>query len=82
MAERNIRASEIVEFLYCQRAWWYTQQGMKSEETQRRFAIGSEIHGQHGRAVIMAGCLRALGYILLTAAFVSSIAYLTSLVLE
>jgi hypothetical protein len=80
--ERNLRASEIVEFLYCQRAWWYTQQGNQSEETRQRLTMGNQIHGQHGRAVIRAGCLRALGYIFLAAAFVSSIAYLTSVFLE
>ena len=82
MVERNLLASEIVEFLYCQRAWWYTQQGNQSEETKKRLAMGNQIHGQHGRAVILTGCLRTLGYILLAAAFVCSIAYLTSLVLE
>ena len=82
MADRNIRASEIVEFLYCQRAWWYTQQGFQSEEAQGRLALGNQFHGRHGRAVIMTGCLRTLGYVFLAAAFVCSIAYLTSLLLE
>ncbi len=82
MAERNIRASEIVEFVYCRRAWWYTQQGFQSDETQRRQAMGNQIHGRHGRTVILTGCLRTLGYIFLIAAFVSGVAYLASLALE
>jgi len=82
VAERNIRASEIVEFVYCQRAWWYTQQGFQSEETQKRLSTGNQIHGQHSRAVILTGCLRTLGYIFLAAALVGGFAYLASLALE
>jgi hypothetical protein len=44
--------------------------------------MGNQIHGRHGRAVILTGCLRTLGYVFLTAAFVSGVAYLASLALE
>ena len=61
---RTIRASEISTYLFCQRAWKYAQRGEKPAN-QAELAAGSELHYQHGRAVMGVGCLRALGYGLL-----------------
>jgi hypothetical protein len=44
-------------------------------------ATGTEIHYQHGRSVMMAGCLRTLAVVSLLGAIVSSILYLVSKVL-
>jgi hypothetical protein len=62
--------------VYCARAWWYQQQGVKSEN-QSDLAAGSEIHARHGRTLLASGCLRTLAYgllmlaiLLLTAALV------------
>jgi CRISPR/Cas system-associated exonuclease Cas4 (RecB family) len=74
-----VRASEIGTYLYCQRAWWYAQQGYESENLTE-LAAGSRMHAQHGRVIATSGCLRVLAYalvlsalLLLTAAFVTSI---------
>lgn len=64
---RTIRASEIGTYLYCQRAWWYQQQGMPSEN-QAEFASGTQLHYRHGRAVLLANLLRLMGYAFLLAA--------------
>ncbi len=59
-----LRASEISSYSFCQRAWWYTLQGIESEN-QAELAGGSEYHEQHGRTVMTAGCLHILAYGLL-----------------
>ena len=56
---RTIRASEIGTFIYCHRAWWYQQNG-EPNQNKAELASGTEIHEQHGKAVIVTGCLRTL----------------------
>jgi hypothetical protein len=64
---RNIRASEIGVFLYCQRAWWYRRQGIEPSN-QAELSAGSALHRQHGRQVMIAGMLRAAAWLLFLAA--------------
>jgi hypothetical protein len=64
---RNIRASEIGIFLYCQRAWWYKNQGVEPGN-QAELSAGSAMHRQHGRKVLMAGFLRVVAWLLFLAA--------------
>lgn len=59
-----IRASEIGAYLYCARAWWYRRQGYRPAN-QAELAAGTEVHQQHGRAVLAAGLTRALAVLLL-----------------
>lgn len=66
---RTIRASEIGTFLFCRRAWWYQHKDVPSEN-QEELAIGTEIHRQHGRSVVAAGCLRTIAAGLLMASIV------------
>ena len=68
-----IRASEIGSYLYCKRAWWSRKQGVESEN-QAELAAGTELHHQHGRQVLAAGLLRAIGYLVLLAAIVLLVA--------
>jgi CRISPR/Cas system-associated exonuclease Cas4 (RecB family) len=69
MTERWIKASEIGEYLYCQRAWWYRLQGATSANVQE-LAAGSQVHAQHGRGLRWAGWLRILAFTLIALAFV------------
>jgi hypothetical protein len=67
--EKVIRASEIGEYRYCSRAWWY-KHVVKVEppgavEQQDRFSKGREAHSRHGRSVSLAVRLRILGIALL-----------------
>lgn len=71
-----IRASEISSYLYCRRAWWYRKQGIESEN-QAELATGTELHRQHGRKVLAASLLNTLGMVLLFAAVVLLVIYLT-----
>ncbi len=61
---KPIRASDIGSYLYCRRAWWYRLHGQESIN-HSEMAAGSELHRQHGRAVLLAGMTRSLGFLLL-----------------
>jgi CRISPR/Cas system-associated exonuclease Cas4 (RecB family) len=75
-----IRASEIGNYLYCRRAWWYRKQGVESEN-QAELAGGIELHRRHGRQVIASGLTRTLAVILVLAALVLVAAYCTTKIL-
>jgi hypothetical protein len=64
---RVIRASEIGEYNYCSRAWWYKHVAKLAPggDVPARLAAGSEAHREHGRAVILSARLRVMGAALL-----------------
>ena len=74
------RASEIGNYLYCRRAWWYRKKGVESEN-QAELAAGAELHHKHGRQVLASGLSRTLGMILLLIAIALLVAYCTAQVL-
>ena len=71
-----IRSTDIGNYLYCHRAWWYRKQGLKSEN-QAELASGTELHRKHGRKVLAAGLMRNLGLLLLLLALILLVAYCT-----
>ena len=73
---KTIRASEIGNFLFCRRAWWYHQQGVESEN-KSELASGSEFHRRHGRSVMAAGLLKSAGWLLLLLAVLALAAGIT-----
>jgi CRISPR/Cas system-associated exonuclease Cas4 (RecB family) len=74
---KTIRASEIGSYLFCARAWWYQQKGIQSSN-QAELSTGTELHRQHGRAVIVSGLTRLLAVILLLVALVLLVAFFTA----
>ena len=72
-----IRASDIGNYLYCHRAWWYRKKGVESEN-QAELAAGTELHRKHGRQVLAASMTRIVGMILLIAAVILLVAYCTA----
>ena len=72
-----IRASDISSYRFCQRAWWYQLHGYESKN-QAELAGGSRYHEQHGRTMMMAGCLNTLALILLISALAVVIFWLVS----
>ncbi len=72
-----IRSSDIGNYLYCRRAWWYRRQGFESEN-QAELASGTELHRKHGRKVLAAGLMRSLGFLLLLLALILLVAYCTT----
>jgi CRISPR/Cas system-associated exonuclease Cas4 (RecB family) len=71
-----IRSSDIGNYLYCRRAWWYRKQGFESEN-QSELAAGTEIHRLHGRKVLVAALNRSVGMVLLLIALILLVAYCT-----
>jgi hypothetical protein len=74
---RVIRSSEIGNYLFCRRAWWYRKQGFESGN-QAELVSGTELHRKHGRKVLAAGLLRTAGLMLLLLALVLLVAYCTA----
>jgi CRISPR/Cas system-associated exonuclease Cas4 (RecB family) len=71
-----IRSSDIGNYLYCRRAWWYRKQGLESEN-RAELAAGTELHHRHGRQVLASTLNRTVGLVLLMAALVLLAAYCT-----
>ncbi len=74
---KNISASEVGSYLFCARAWWYHQQGIKSTN-QAEMTAGTELHRLHGRTVIASGLTRSLAVILLLVALALLVAFCTA----
>ena len=72
-----IRSSDIGNYLYCRRAWWYRKQGVESEN-KTELAAGTELHQRHGRQVVASSLTRTVGFILLMIAIVILVAYCTA----
>jgi hypothetical protein len=77
---QTLRASEVAQYAFCRRAWWYARLGAHSAnlEAQNR---GVAWHRRHQRGVLAAGCLRAIGWALLGVALIAAAAYLTAVAL-
>jgi CRISPR/Cas system-associated exonuclease Cas4 (RecB family) len=72
MEERWIKASELGEYLYCQRAWWYRLKGFASAHAQE-LALGTAHHEQHGRRLRWVSWQRALAFVLIVLAILFSL---------
>lgn len=77
---RAIRSSEIGNYLYCRRAWWYRKTGTPSEN-QAELNAGTELHRRHGRQVLASALTRTVGWILLLGAILTLAAYLAFLLI-
>jgi hypothetical protein len=74
---RIIRASEIVTYVYCQRAWWLQSQDVPSANAAWLDA-GQAMHESHGRQIIVLGLLRLAGFSLILAGLAIAAAVLAS----
>ncbi len=61
---RTLRASELGSFLYCQRAWWYQQQGI-APQNQAELKAGSAFHQEHAHGVKLVLALKRMALFLL-----------------
>ena len=60
-----IKASELVDFEYCRRAWWYRHGQQLEPARTEQLAGGQVAHGQHHQRVQSAGRWRRVGLLLL-----------------
>ena len=72
-----IRSSDIGNYLYCRRAWWYRKQGIESDN-RTELAAGTQLHQKHGRQVLASSLTRTVGLILLLIAMALLAAYCTA----
>ena len=68
---QTVRASEIGSYLFCRRAWWYQRQGRAAGPTPAQES-GLAWHRRHGRRVLLASGLRALGWLLILLAGIAA----------
>ena len=60
-----IRASEIGQFVFCQRAWWLGAVQGYRPVNDAALAAGTQAHARHGRSVAASQRWQQVGYILL-----------------
>ena len=64
--KQYIRASEIGSFLFCQKAWSYSRQGVRpTAEIQASREAGVAFHRTHGTSVVRSRTLMFIGLFLL-----------------
>ena len=68
-SKRTVRASEIGNYLFCERAWWYARQGLKSRN-QAELAGGITFHEEHAGEARHIFFRQVIGYLLITVAVV------------
>lgn len=68
MSDKVISASEIGEYIYCNRAWWLRRVHGHRSQNVRELQLGTAHHEQHGRAVRRANLSQKLALALLFAA--------------
>ncbi len=74
-SKRVITASEIGEYLYCNRAWWYHRiQGIEPGNTED-LSRGDAAHLSHGRTVESGELARKAALVLLTLALLIGIVW-------
>jgi hypothetical protein len=60
-----IRASEIGQYVYCARAWWYARVRGYPSDNVAAMQRGADRHQRHGEAVVGYHRLRQLAFFLL-----------------
>ncbi len=72
---RAIRASEVGEYVFCQRAWWFRHVQGAEPSNVRALEAGTAAHARHGRLVSAAVVLRALAVVVAVAAVLALAAW-------
>jgi hypothetical protein len=78
MSYKWTNASELGEYLYCRRAWWYKNIHRLKSANMPHMQSGSRFHATHGRRVRRLPWLRGLAYVLIFLAILISVFQLVS----
>jgi hypothetical protein len=78
MSYKWTNASELGEYLYCHRAWWYKNIRSLKSANARRMQSGTKFHARHDRRVRRLPWLRSLAYVLIFVAILISVFQLVS----
>ncbi|MBK7894727.1 MAG: hypothetical protein IPJ90_07555 [Anaerolineaceae bacterium] len=65
MSDYWIRASEIGDYLYCQRSWWLKRSRGIAPQNVRELEQGTQHHRQHGQRVQQSLWLRRAAFVLI-----------------
>ena len=65
MSDYWIRASEIGDYLYCQRSWWLRRSRGIASQNVRELKQGSRHHQHHGQTVRQSIWMRRAAYLLI-----------------
>ena len=65
MARDIIRASEIGQYAYCARAWWFARVRGYRSANQAALQQGTARHQEHGRSVVAFHRLRRVAHAIL-----------------
>ena len=68
MSHKWTNASELGEYLYCNRAWWYKNVRRLKSDNALRMHSGSKFHAVHSKRVRRLPWLRKFAYALIAAA--------------
>ncbi len=69
-------ASEIVQYVFCRRAWWYAAVRGYQSANQTALGGGIEVHARHGEVVSASQRWQQAGYVLLGVGFLLGISIL------
>ncbi len=59
---RIVRASELAEYGFCKRSWWYNNVAGEASENLGRMRQGTQAHSQHGLLIVLGRWARLAGY--------------------
>ena len=68
MSDQWIRVSEITEYVYCHRSWWYRRMTGHQSENVTELTQGTTYHDAHGATVLRSVLAQRLAYVLLALA--------------
>lgn len=68
MSDKWVRASEIGEYLYCERAWWLRHVVEIDVALTPAQAAGTDYHASHGARVAAGARTRRVAHVLILAA--------------
>ena len=80
--KRVIRASEIGEYVFCRRAWWYHYIVGLASSNQDKMQAGTTKHVEHGQQVQRADMLKRAAFVLLAVAIFFAVAFILSVILS